>query len=300
MSDMAQDFDATGIVFNIQRFSVHDGPGIRTIVFLKGCPLKCKWCSNPESQNLNPELMFDDLVAADAARESGSTPLHVVKLAELGGVTDQDRDDWMMDGMILKGRRVTVSETMAQLAKDARQYARSGGGITLSGGEPLMQPVFATELLRACKGRGWTTCMETTGFAHHRVIEQVIPWVDTVLLDIKSPFDDVHQAWTGVSNRLVLDNAVRIAQLAQTVIRIPTIPGVNDSLDSIGATCDFARHLSGVREIDILPYHTLGEGKYHMLGKDYPMGDIPPLSRERAEELAEFVRRQGFECVVGG
>ncbi len=294
------DFDATGIVFNIQRFSVHDGPGIRTIVFLKGCPMSCKWCANPESQNPNPELMFDDPKAAEQAAESKQTPLHIVKLAELGGVTDQDEDDWLRDGMILKGKRVTVSETMKQLEKDSKQYARSGGGITLSGGEPLMQPVFAAELLKACKERGWTTAIETAAYVHREVIAKVIPWVDTVLLDIKSPYSDVHEEWTGVPNKRILDNAILISNLAHTIIRIPTIPGVNNSPQSIEDTCRIAEHLHGVREIDILPYHTLGEGKYHMLSKDYPMGDTPPLPIEEAEELAKIVRAHGFDCVIGG
>lgn len=300
-------YKTEGVVFDIQRFSIHDGPGIRTIVFLKGCPLSCRWCCNPESQNPHPVLMYQQ-----------SSCLHCgkcINVCEVGAISvdnprfvDRDRcvacgkcaDVCPAGALTMKGRKMTVWEVMQVLQKDATTYRRSGGGITLSGGEPLMQSGFAVELLKACHEKGWHTAMETTGFAPKESVERVMPWLDLVLMDIKSPFTEVHEKNTGVPNAKILENAVRISNITKTVVRVPTIPGVNADPESIAEIAKIAKTMHNVDTIHILPYHTYGENKYDLLGTDYPMGDTPPLPLEEAEKLKNVVEAAGLQCVIGG
>ena len=262
----AKDYLKTkGRIFDIQRFSVHDGPGIRTIVFLKGCVLRCKWCCNPESQSYDIQTMT------------------------MGGQTKT------------VGRDVTVEEVMNSIRGDLPYYRRSGGGVTLSGGEALCQPDFASALLRACKDIGVDTAMESTGFADYEVIKRYLPYLDHYLMDIKHMDSKKHEAFTGRPNEKILENAGRIARDSHhLIIRTPVIPTFNDTPEEIGAIADFASSLPGVSEMHILPYHKMGTDKYKGLGREYLLPHLEPPSKEHMQMLLEVVRSKGLYAQIGG
>ncbi len=255
----------TGRIFDIQRFSTHDGPGVRTIVFLKGCALRCRWCCNPESQAYDIQQM-----------KQGDTVKTV-------------------------GRDVTVGEVLAEVLCDRPYYRRSGGGITLSGGEALLQPDFAVALLQACRENGVNTAIETTGFADEAVIRRFLPHLDTVLMDIKHINSDKHREFTTQPNERILHNARLIAEEARRlVIRVPVIPGFNDTEEELGAIAAFAALLPRVKEIHLLPYHRMGRDKYEGLGRGYPMGEVPPPTGEQMERLAAVAKGYGLAVQIGG
>lgn len=303
----AIDYEAKGIVFNMQRFSVHDGPGIRTIVFLKGCPLRCTWCSNPESQTLNPVIMYQPEECIHCGR-----CLLVCKHGALSpdnpGLVDRSKCKGCGEcaavcptgALTLKGKAMTVTEVIKELKKDATAFRRSGGGVTISGGEGLVQHEFTTQLLRACHAQGWNTAIETTGYASPEIVEKVIPHVDLVLMDIKSMNGEKHKEQCGVDNQLILDNAKRISQISKTVVRVPVIPGFNYTKEDIDAIAAFVKTLNGVTTLHLLPYHSLGSNKYELLGREYGMGSQANLHAEDVKELKEIVQRHGLDCVIGG
>ena len=194
---------------------------------------------------------------------------------------------------------MTVQQLIRELKKDATTYRRSGGGITLSGGEPLVQHEFASELLRACKAQGWDTAIETTGAGLSEAVEQVIPYVDTVLLDIKHLDTGKHKQFTGIGNEQILKNAARISQISNTVVRVPVIPGFNYSEQEIRAIAEFAKIAAGSEDDSLLPYHTFGENKYDLLGRDYELADIKPLKPEELEPFKAMVEKEGFQCIIG-
>ncbi len=260
-----RDLDTTGRIFDIQRFSVHDGPGIRTIVFLKGCAFRCRWCCNPESQNFQVEKVYID----------GKEKIY--------------------------GEDVTVRQVMETIVKDRPYYNRSGGGLTLSGGECLLQPEFTLALLKTAKEMGITTAIESTGFASFDVIERILPYLDLYLMDIKHINSSKHEEFIGRPNHLVLENAVKIAKRAkELIIRVPVIPTFNDTKEEITDIARFAANLSGVKEIHLLPYHRFGQDKYSRLGREYPMGDIPTPTDEKMIELKAAAETTGLKCQIGG
>jgi pyruvate formate lyase activating enzyme len=257
--------ETKGRIFNIQRFSIHDGPGIRTIVFFKGCRMRCAWCCNPESQ----EYKIQTLV------EGGKEKC--------------------------VGRDVTVDEIMPEILADIPYYRRSGGGVTLSGGEVLCQADFAAELLRECKEAGLHTAIESAASLEFREIEKLLPYLDLYLMDIKHMDSEKHKEYTGVGNELILENAKKVAQSGtRLIIRTPVIPTFNDTEADIEAIARFAKSLSGVEEHHLLPYHRLGSDKYVGLGRRYSMKDIEPPSKERMEYLLSVAERSGLRCQIGG
>ena len=259
--------DTKGRVFDVQRYSIHDGPGIRTIVFLKGCVLRCKWCCNPESQEYKIQTMK---------------------------VLGEDT---------IIGRDVTVREMIEEVEKDRAYYYRSGGGMTLSGGECLCQPEFSAALLRAAKERGISTAIESMACAKWETIEMILPYLDTYLMDIKHTNTEKHKKFTGRSNELMMENARKVALSGKTnlVIRVPVIPTFNDTVEEIQGIARFADTLPGVNKIHLLPYHRLGQDKYEGLGRAYPMGDIEPPSKEHMETLKKAVHAvSGLDCQIGG
>lgn len=254
-----------GRIFDIQRFSTHDGPGIRTIVFLKGCALRCRWCCNPESQSFEIETML----------QNGKPKV--------------------------MGRDVTVEEVLREVLQDRPYYNRSGGGVTLSGGESLLQPDFAVALLKACKDNGINTAIETTGFANADVIKRFLPYLDTVLMDIKHINSDKHKEFTTQSNEKILENAKLIASNAQKlIIRVPVIPTFNDTVAEIAEIAAFAAGLPNVDEIHLLPYHNMGRDKYAGLGREYAMGDIKSPTNELMEVLKQTAEQFGLKAHIGG
>ena len=240
-----------GRIFDIQRYSVHDGPGIRTIVFLKGCVLRCRWCCNPESQEYRIQTMK------------------------------------VMGEEKVIGRDTTVAEMIAEVEKDRPYYYRSGGGMTLSGGECLCQPEFSRDLLRAAKERGINTAIESMACADFEKIRQLLPYLDLYLMDIKHTNPEKHKEFTGRSNELMMENARRVALSGQTrlIIRVPVIPSFNDTVEEIRGIAEFADTLPGVEELHLLPYHRLGQDKYEGLGRKYLMDGILPPEPEKMKIL---------------
>ena len=255
----------TGRIFDIQRFSTHDGPGVRTIVLLKGCPLRCRWCCNPESQSYD-----------------------IQQMTQVGKIKTVGRD-------------VTVGEVLEEVLRDRPYYRRSGGGLTLSGGESLGQPDFAVALLEACHENGINTAIETTGFAEPSVIERYLPHLDLVLMDIKHTNSQKHEQFTTRPNERILQNARLIAEKAkELIIRVPVIPGFNDSEQEIADIAAFAASLPRVRELHLLPYHRMGRDKYDGLNRPYSMGDVLPPTAERMEQLKQTAQRYGLITRIGG
>lgn len=259
--------DTKGRIFDIQRYSIHDGPGIRTIVFLKGCVLRCRWCCNPESQEFKIQTMK---------------------------VQGEDK---------IIGRDVTVGEMIKEVEKDRAYYYRSGGGLTLSGGECLCQSDFARDLLRAAKERGINTAIESMAGVPYDNIEKLLPYLDIYLMDIKHTNFAKHKEFTGRSNELMMENARKVALSGQTklVIRVPVIPTFNDTVEEIQSIAEFASTLPGVDKIHLLPYHRLGQDKYDGLGRTYLMDGIEPPTNEHMETLKKAVHAVcNLDCQIGG
>ena len=202
--------------------------------------------------------------------------------------------------LVLKGKTMTIQQAIKELKKDATIFRRSNGGVTLSGGEPLVQHEFASQLLLACKSQGWSTAIETTGFGSSEAIEKVIPYVDTVLLDIKHIDPYTHKKFTGISNEVILKNAKRISQITKTVVRVPIIPGFNYSYKDIEDIAKFVKTLNNVDTIHLLPYHTFGENKYDLLGIEYTLDGLKRLSKEDLNEHKKIVESYGIKCIIGG
>lgn len=264
---MEERLKTKGRIFDIQRYSIHDGLGIRTIVFLKGCVLRCRWCCNPESQSHDIEIMT-----------TAGRPRAV-------------------------GRDVTVEEVLETVERDRGYYRRSGGGLTLSGGESLCQPQFAAALLAEAKERGLHTAMESMGCAPYEVIAEILPYLDTCLMDIKHTNTAKHREFTGRANDLMLANAEKIAASGRTelIVRVPVIPTFNETPEEIAAIARFANRLPGVRQIHLLPYHRLGQDKYKALGRPYLMEGILPPEREHMEMLKKIVENTTrLRCQIGG
>lgn len=263
---MEKDFtQVKGRIFDIQKYSIHDGPGIRTIVFLKGCVLRCKWCCNPESQEFEIQTMM---------------------------VQDKPK---------IIGQDISVCEVMKEIMKDMPYYRRSGGGVTLSGGEALCQPEFAVALLKACKEYGIHTAMESTGMADFNIINKYLPYLDLYLMDIKHMNSDKHEEYTSKPNHLILENARKIAESGTNlIIRVPVVPTFNHTKSEIKEIANFAKSLPGVKELHLLPYHRLGLDKYNGLGRNYTLSKVEPLSNDDMEELLNVAKTSGLQCQIGG
>lgn len=300
-------YSMEGLVFDIQRFSIHDGPGIRTIVFLKGCPLSCKWCSNPESQKISPVMMYNKMNCIGCGRCIAACEKNAISIENKDYINRE-----LCDGcgkcaakcptkaLVLKGTRMTVEQVISELKKDSINYRRSGGGITLSGGEPLVQSEFAAEILKASRSYGWNTAIETTGYGDEDALRNVMQYVNFALMDIKNMNSEIHKKYTGVDNDKILKNAKIISNLTSMVVRVPVIPGFNSDEDSINDICRFAKTLDKVNTIHLLPYHTYGENKYGLLGRDYLMKDSQGIEDSQIESLKNVVETNGFECIIGG
>jgi pyruvate formate lyase activating enzyme len=243
-----------GLVFSIERGATHDGPGLRTAVFLKGCPLRCLWCHNPESQAFTPEAYETD------------------------------------DGTEMKGKEMTAEEVLCTVRKDKKFYEKSGGGLTLSGGEPLAQITFTREILRMAKDEGIHTCMETSGFAPTEDILSLVPYVDLFLFDFKESDDERHKKFTGVSRELILKNLSAINDAgAKIILRCPIIPGYNDRAEHFHAISQALITFPQIIKLNLMPYHAMGASKAKRLGRKYKMPDIKTPTDEQVKEWISII-----------
>ena len=303
-------------MLEIQRWTLHDGPGIRSLVFLKGCPLACRWCANPESLAPHAEMAYFRDRCIRSGRCSKLCPFGAITMTESGPVTDwsicrsrcyggvgapyaRTRPCYSKAGRKM-GEPLTVDEVMEEILKDYPLYKESGGGVTLSGGEPMNQLRFSLELLRACRASWVHTAMETSGVAPWAGYEQILPLVDFLFLDIKHIDPERHEEITGLDNSLILGNAPLMAEVMAAadrpmVVRIPIVPGLTDDEANIVGICDFVRaSMPAVRTVELMPYHRLGRGKYATIGKEYTLFDLEPPSRDDVARLEVLVHRQGF------
>lgn len=301
-----------GYVFNIQHYSLHDGPGIRTLVFLKGCPLRCKWCSNPESQLSHPELAYN------ANKCIGSVECGLcLKVCHSGAVgvgngnnkTGSSNDKIKINrelcdnclkctevcppkALITYGKLMSVENVLDAVEKDSVFYSRSGGGLTIGGGEPLMQPEFAAGLLKEAKRRRINTSLETCGYAEWDNVEKVCAHLDTIFFDIKCIDSAKHKEFTGVENRKILENFRKVCKRFPNIpiiVRTPIVPGFNDSEEDIVAIANFINITSNV-QYELLAYHRLGEVKYDFIGREYPLNSSVTINKERIEPLKKIAK----------
>jgi pyruvate formate lyase activating enzyme len=261
-------------IFDIKRFALHDGPGIRTTVFFKGCPLRCRWCHNPESHHTDPETYTEQRLVD--GKEISMTRIY--------------------------GKKVTHTALMAEILKDKVFFMESGGGVTFSGGEPLMQSGALIELLEAAGREGLHRAVDTSGYADPETLLQVAEHTDLFLYDLKLMDPEMHKAYTGVDNRLILANADRLLQRgAGVVFRIPVVPGINDTTQEMAAFLSFFRQREGqFREVHLLPYHKTGSHKYRRLEKEYEFGDLETPGDARMQLLREQIESAGVQVTVGG
>lgn len=284
-----------GIIFNIQRYSIHDGPGIRTTVFFKGCQLRCFWCQNPESQRKEAEVFLIRNNCRLCGRCVAVCPTGASSLMEDSSTIDRSKcigcgkcvEVCPGEARKLVGAYVTKDEVMREVMKDAKFYENSGGGVTLSGGDPTAQPEFALSILRSSKEVGLHTVLDTCGYVAWSTMKRLLEYTDLVFFDIKAIDTKRHRAATGRPNRLILENAKRIAGYRPMRVRVPVIPNFNDSPEDVRAIARFVREELGEIEMDLLPYNKLGEVKYARLGK------TPFTAEAQTDE-----EMQGFETVV--
>lgn len=296
-------------ITNIQHFNVHDGPGIRTVVFYQGCPLRCKWCQNPEAISPAPRMMYNPrlcigckacsdacgegaLVFREGAFRYDSGKCRFCRSCEKGCYTQ---------ARVMSSHEMTVEEVYDEVMKDEVVYRRSGGGVTVSGGEPLLAVDFNTELFRRLKKAGVGTAAETAGYVPRRYFEQIAGYVDTFLFDFKIADQEKHKRWTGVDNTRIKENLTYLCGVhPNVVVRIPLIPAVNDTDEEFGRMMEFVKGLGHINGVHILPFHNLGADKYSLLGEDYELAELREDNKERIDACRRHAEALGIRVNVGG
>lgn len=303
-----------GTVFNITKYMLEDGPGIRTVIFLKGCPLRCRWCSNPLGQSRGASLAYlkHKCVSCQACIEvcpekaafldtEGKIGRNLEKCTNCGKCIQV----CPVGARELRGKTMTIKEVLEKVEKDRIFYRRGSGGVTLSGGEILMQPQFAARILQECSDRLIHTAIETCAFGEWKDLHSILPFIDLAFIDIKHMNTSTHKELTGHDNLRILDNIRKVAQFSfdrgkKLILRLAVVPGLNDSVENLEEVSSFLRQLPGNWELNLLPYHRYGVSKYDWLGIKYELQEVKIPSRERLEELTHFFRSRGLICSLGG
>lgn len=307
-----------GIVFNIQRFTIHDGPGMRTEIFLKGCPLRCRWCSNPEGMKpyIQPGVYRKKCIShkncgicEQACPQEDTLQFYRQKLVSIDRAKCTNclecSDMCPSEAIRQWGKAMTVEECMKAILRDRGYYERSGGGVTVSGGDPLMQSDFVAELFAACRAENIHTCCESTFHTEWQEIEKILPVTDLLISDIKHMDPQKHKQYTGVDNRRILDNLRHLAEVGrELILRIPVIPGINDDMENMEETADFIINelKDSVRTLQLLSFMRLGVEKYQSLGMPYEMEDVKFNRRslqKHINELADYFNSRDIHCLVG-
>ena len=311
-----------GNIYDIQKFSVHDGPGIRTDIFLKGCPLKCLWCHSPESQGFGNDLAFMDIrciglkygdlcrkACPQGAISAGEPKLDIKGEEEIvQPVIDRDKCSLCLKcveacpstALYNPLRRVTVEDCMKAIRQDAKYYEKSGGGVTISGGEPMSQFPFTLALAKACREEGFTVALDTTGFAPTEQYMEILPYVNLFLYDLKHMDSFHHQRLTGVPNERILENARALTKAgARFQVRFPMVPKLNATPENIAATADFCVEIQdGIDVVQLLPYHKMGQLKYNRLGRTYRLTNVEAPSNEFMEEALKLFQGKGLPAMI--
>lgn len=299
----------TGLIFDIKRYAIHDGPGIRTTVFFKGCPFSCWWCHNPESLEIAPQGLYSKERCIGCGQCTNICPSGALRLTPRGVVTKHALCEYCgtcalicpAEARELAGKYQSVENLMEIIEKDVLFYDESGGGATFSGGEPLLQTDFLLELLKACGQRDIHRAIDTTGYADTKLLMEIARETELFLFDIKLMDPQKHKQYTGVSNRKILHNLERLAREAvEITIRIPLIPGINDDDENITRTGTYISRLPGVENVDILPYHEAARYKYLKISTNYNAKNILPPTRDRLSAVAQRLESFGLKVRIGG
>lgn len=301
-----------GSVFNIQRFSIHDGPGIRTTVFLKGCNLRCAWCHNPESRSPKQEIQFFPQKCVMCKKCVEVCPQGAFTVKEVDGAPAVLRfnrsvcdgcglcvENCYYDALVFVAKTMTVEQVVSEVLKDADYYHTSGGGMTISGGEPMLQKDFIRAIYEQIHAQGIHTALDTAAQVPWSELESMLPVVDLVLLDLKSMDSGIHRRWTGAGNVRILENARRLAEAdVDLIVRIPVVPGVNATRENMDQTAAFIQHFPRLRYVEMLPYHDMGMDKYASLGKEHEMVNFETPSTEHMIWLAESFHNANVKVKV--
>lgn len=296
--------DLKATIFNIQRYSIDDGPGIRTIVFFKGCPLRCLWCCNPESQNFEPEISHNSNICLKCGKCAQACPQKAITMTENGPVIDRSlciacgtcTTKCVTEAIKMIGEVSTVQDVFNVVIKDAMFYNESGGGVTVSGGEPLMRADFVKELFSMVKEHKINTAVETCGFVPWEAFEKVLDVVDLFLFDIKQMDNEKHQKLTAVGNELIHSNLRKLVERkANVLIRLPLIPTLNDDEEELNKIADMMEELN-LTNVELMPYHDYGSGKYGQLDKEYELSHLKKHSDDRVKQMSEIFTRRGLDC----
>ena len=297
-----------GIIFNIQRYSIHDGPGIRTTVFLKGCPLNCWWCQNPESQLSGQEMLFWGVRCIGCGACSTICPSNAIQIKN--GIPVTEKEKCILCGKCTEkcpalaremiGKKLTTEEVTKEIEKDLVFYEESGGGVTFSGGEPLGQSEFLEGLLNGCREKKIHTAVDISGYISWRILKKIIPKVDLFLYDLKIMDSERHKKYTGVFNEIILENLKKLSSVHNNIfIRFPVIPGINDDYQNIKETGEFLSSLK-IAQVNILPYHYMGIDKYGRLGRTYKLVTTQPPSEEKLSEIAAILSKFNLKVKLRG